>query len=298
MAAAIPTPASRGPDDLRTRILTVLGIEAPGGDGLAARVLATIRKPGYRAEQFEFTSENEIRTPGWLLTPDNAGPSAPTVLYVGEAAAWSSVAEDGFAEHVCVKGRCRIAVIDVRGRGDCAIAYPRRGRFYFPSRIPNEAYLTWFALMLGKPLLGGQVYDTLRTLDFLRSRPDVGAAVALVGDGPHGVIALYAAALDARTRGVALRQTVTDYRSLAVAERYMQPFGIYAYGMLREFDLPDVARAAGPRPVLLLNPVTPRGEPAGSVAADLYKSVPNATVRTLGAGDDPVQVLASWASAR
>ena len=59
-------------------------------------------------------------------------------------------------------------------------------------------------------------------------------------------------------------QTMTDYRSLAVAERYTQPFGIYAYGILREFDLPDVAGAVGPRPVLLLNPVTAVGEPAGA----------------------------------
>ena len=69
-------------------------------------------------------------------------------------------------------GGCRVAVIDVRGRGDCAIAYPKRGRFYFPNRITNEAYLTWFALMLGRPLLGGQVLDVLRVLDYLRSRPD------------------------------------------------------------------------------------------------------------------------------
>ena len=99
-------------------------------------------------------------------------------------------------------------------------------------------------------------------------------------------------------RGVALRQTVTDYRSLAVAERYTQPFGIYAYGILREFDLPDVARAAGPRPVLLLNPVTPRGEPAGAAARICTESVPNATRSDVGAGDDPVQVLAGWASGR
>jgi hypothetical protein len=219
------------------------------------------------------------------------------VLYIGEEAAWSSIAEDAFAERLCAKGGCRVAVIDVRGRGDCAIGYPPRGRFYFPDRITDEAYLTWFALMLGKPLLGGQIYDTLRALDYLRSRPDGGAPASLVGDGPHGVIALYAAALETRVRGVALRQTVTDYRSLAVAERYTQPFGIYAYGILREFDLPDVARAAGPRPVRLLDPVTPRGEPAGAVALDLYRTVPNATVRTLD-GDDPVQVLADWASGR
>jgi len=298
MAAAVQTPASLGADDVRNRIRAVLGIEAPRGEGLGGRVLATIRKPGYLAEQFEFTSDREIRTPGWLLTPDNAGPSTPTVLYVGEGAAWSSVAEDAFAERLCAKGGCRIAVIDVRGRGDCAIAYPQRGRFYFPNRIPNEAYLTWFALMLGKPLLGGQVYDTLRALQYLRSRPDVGGAVSLLGDGPHGVIALYAAALDGAVRGVALRQTVTDYRALAVAERYTQPFGIYAYGILREFDLPNVAGALAPRPVLLINPVTPLGEPAGAAARDLYRGAANTSVRTVDVGEDPVQILSAWIGAR
>jgi cephalosporin-C deacetylase-like acetyl esterase len=298
MAAAVHTPASLGADEVRTRLLAVLGIEAPRGERLAGRVLATIRKPGYRAEQFEFTSDREIRTPGWLLTPDSAGSSTPTVLYVGEAPAWSSVAEDAFAERLCAKGGCRVAVIDVRGRGDCAIAYPRRGRFYFPNRIPNEAYLTWFALMLGKPLLGGQVYDTLQALQYLRSRPEVSGAVTLVGDGPHGVTALYAAALDRAVRGVALRQTVTDYRALAVAERYTQPFGIYTYGILREFDLPNVAGALAPRPLLLLNPVTPLGEPAADAARDLYKDAANASVRTVDIGEDPVQILTAWLAER
>src|SRR4029079_16783764 len=103
--------------------------------------------------------------------------------------------------------------------------YPPRGRSYFSYRIPDEAYLTWFTLMLGRPLLGGQVYDTLRALDYLRSRPDVGGAVSLVGDGPHGVIALYAAALDERIVGVALRRQITDYRSLSEAETHPNPFG-------------------------------------------------------------------------
>ena len=140
----------------------------------------------------------------------------------------------------------------MRGRGDCAIAYPPRGRAYFFERITDEAYLTWFTLMLGKPLLGGQVHDALRAMEYLRSR--VQGPISIVGDGPHGVIALYAAALDERIAGVALRRTITDYRSLAVASRYSQPFGIYAYGVLREFDLPDVARAAAPRPVLVARP--------------------------------------------
>jgi dienelactone hydrolase len=164
MADEIHTP-SLAPDDVRARIRTVLGIDESRRGPLAGRVLAAIKKPGYRAEQFEFTSDREIRTPGWLLTPDRAGSSTPTVLYLADASAWSSVAEDAFADRLCAQGGCRVAVIDVRGRGDCAIAYPPRGRFYFPGRIADEAYLTWFTLMLGTPLLGGQILDTLRALD-------------------------------------------------------------------------------------------------------------------------------------
>jgi hypothetical protein len=112
------------------------------------------------------------------------------------------------------------------------------------------------------------------------------------------VIALLAAALDARNGGVAVRRSITDYRSLAVADRYSQPFGIYAYGLLREFDLPDVASATGPRPVLLLDPVTPNGEPADEAARDLYKGAGNVTVRASTAGEDAAQALADWASHR
>jgi cephalosporin-C deacetylase-like acetyl esterase len=294
MAEALHTPESPNAEDVRRRIRSVLSIDDTPSGPLNDRVLAAIVKPGYRAEQFEFTSEREIRIPGWLLTPDGAGNSTPTVLYIGEAPAWSSTAEDAFAERLCATGRCRVAVIDVRGRGDCAIAYPPRGRAYFFERITDEAYLTWFTLMLGKPLLGGQVHDALRAMEYLRSR--VGGPISIVGDGPHGVIALYAGALDGGIASVALRRTIPDYRSLAVADRYSQPFGIYAYGVLREFDLPDVARAAGPRGLLLLDPVTPVGDAAASVARDLYKGVPNATVRTLNKDEDPIEVLAAWAA--
>jgi hypothetical protein len=80
MAAAIRTPPAGPVDDTRTRIRAVFGIERPRGEPLASRVLATIRKPGYRAEQVEFTSDREIRVPGWLLTPDGARSSTPAVL--------------------------------------------------------------------------------------------------------------------------------------------------------------------------------------------------------------------------
>jgi cephalosporin-C deacetylase-like acetyl esterase len=295
LAESITTPASQSAANVRGRIRSVLAVDEVSSGPLPSRILGRIKKPNYRAEYFEFTSDREIRIPGWLLTPDNATASTPTVLYLGEGAAWGSIAEEAFAERLCARGGCRVAAIDVRGRGDLAIAYPERGRFYFPNRITNEGYLTWFTLWLGKPLIGGQIFDVLRTLEYLRSRPDVpGDNISLMGDGPHGVIALYAGALDERLRRVALRQTIADYRSLAVAERYSQPFGIYAYGLLKELDLPQIAAALAPRPVMFVNSVGPTGEPVGRDAQARYADIANVSMRALDAKVDPVEFFAGW----
>src|SRR5205809_4161109 len=51
MAAAVATPPPAGADEMRKRVRAVLGIETSSGDAPASRVLAAIRKPGYRAEQ-------------------------------------------------------------------------------------------------------------------------------------------------------------------------------------------------------------------------------------------------------
>ena len=73
MAAAIATPQSPSAADLRASVRAVLAIDDSPAGVPPSRILSRIRKPGYRAEQFELTSDREIRIPGWLLTPDTAG---------------------------------------------------------------------------------------------------------------------------------------------------------------------------------------------------------------------------------
>ncbi len=252
-------PAAGG--DIAERVRRLLALPAPGAP-LMPRSLCRVRKPGYRAEQFEFTSELEIRTPGWLLEPDKVTPTTATVLYLSETGATNAVAEEAFGEQLCTAGGFRVCAIDVRGRGDCTPGYPWRGPRYFSYRN-NENFINWFTLVLGRPLVGGQVFDVLRAAEYLRTRREVAAdRIWVMGDGPHGVAALFAMALDGKLRGGVLRRVLTDYRSLATADRYSQPFGIYVYGILRQFDLPEVAAAIAGRPLLLLDPAAPGGQRA------------------------------------
>ena len=107
------------------------------------------------------------------------------------------------------------------------------------------------------------------------------------------MLALYAGALDERVRRVALRQTITDYRSLAVAERYSQPFGIYAYGLLKEFDLPQVASALGPRPVMFVNLSHPGGRASGAGAGAVRHGAEHVLSDT-GRQDGPCSTVGDW----
>ncbi len=257
--SAPPAAASR--EALLTSVRQVLALPDDSAE-MSSRLLCRIQKAGYVAEQFESVSEAEIRTPGWLLSPDAGAESVATILYLGDRATSRAVAEDGPADRLCAGGGFRVCAVDLRGRGDCSPAYPARGPHYFSYRM-NEQYLNWFTLILGKPLLGGQVFDALRALDYLRSRKEISQErIWVMGDGPHGLIALYVAALDDQVHGAIVRGSVTDYRSLATAEECDQPFGIYLHDVLRNFDLPDLAAAVAPRPLLLLDSTSPDGKPA------------------------------------
>ncbi|MBI3667675.1 MAG: acetylxylan esterase [Acidobacteria bacterium] len=260
-------PSSR--EDLISRVRRVLALP-DRRDDLTPRVLCRVKKFRYTAEQFEFSSDGEMRTPGWLMAPEGDVKNAATILYLSEAPAASALAEEGTAEQLCLAG-FRVCAIDLRGRGDCSPAYPPRGPHYFAYRM-NESYLNWFTLVLARPLFGGQVFDALRAAEYLRNRPEIAAdKIWLLSDGPHGLAALHVLALDENVHGAVIGRGLTDYRSLAVSDRYKQPFGIYLYGVLREFDLPDVAAACTPRPLLLLDPTGAEGDPVlPAVAVSTY----------------------------
>ena len=55
------------------------------------------------------------------------------------------------------------------------------------------------------------------------------------------------------------------------------PFRVFLFGVLKQFDLPEVAALVAPRPLLLLNPVDQEGRRAE--AAPLQARYPTAQVR-------------------
>ena len=134
----------------------------------------------------------------------------------------------------------------------------RRGR--------SESEIFKEMLWHGRVMWGMMVYDSLRALDYLVSRPDVDASrIATLGISMGSTMAWWLAALDTRIRVCVDLCCLTEYQAL-IETRGLDGHGIYYYvpGLLKHFTTAQINALIAPRPHLSLagvyDPLTP---PAG-----------------------------------
>jgi cephalosporin-C deacetylase-like acetyl esterase len=226
---------------------------------LNPRVLSTNTRREISIEEFDFQSEPGLRIPGWFLKPSGAGKRMPTVVYLADGRKNGVVREPGPLDDVVRRGFA-VCAIDTRGLGIGTPRYPSAGPLFYRQGRQEEGY-AWACFILGKPVLGQRVWDLIRCLDYLETRPDVDAAsIRVLGESGGGIAALLGGVLDPRVEALMLRRVVADLRSVVESEEYTVPLSSFLFGILREFDLPDLVAALAPRPCRLLNPQSPQGE--------------------------------------
>jgi dienelactone hydrolase len=109
-------------------------------------------------------------------------------------------------------------------------------------------------LWRGRVMWGMMVYDSLRAVDYLVSRPDVDRRrVATLGISMGSTMAWWAAALDERIRVCVDLCCLTDFDAL-LAARGLDGHGVYYYvpGLLKAFSTSDINALIAPRPHLAL----------------------------------------------
>ncbi|MHB9033358.1 MAG: dienelactone hydrolase family protein [Anaerolineae bacterium] len=134
----------------------------------------------------------------------------------------------------------------------------RRGR--------TESELFKEMLWRGQVLWGMMVYDSLRSMDYLTSRPDVDSSrIATLGISMGSTMAWWLAALDERVKVCIDLCCLTDFEEL-IKQRGLDGHGIYYFvpGLLKHFDTAGINALIAPRPHLglagILDNLTP---PAG-----------------------------------
>lgn len=124
----------------------------------------------------------------------------------------------------------------------------------------KEEKYAWGSLILGKPLVGQRVTDTLALIASLhRYRETAQRTIHVAAEGGLTVPALFAAALDSQINSIYLSGGLASYQNLIETELYQYSFANFIPSLLNRTDLPDIASSLALRQITLAGTVDARG---------------------------------------
>ena len=163
---------------------------------LDPEALGTLSRPGYAIERLTFQTRPGVRVTANLYRPDPVKQRCPAVLSVHGHWAWARM--DVHVQPRCIalaKLGYVVLCVDAFGAGERAID-PGPGTYH-------GGLIGASLLPVGTPLIGLQVNDNRRAVDYLISRPEVDASkLAVTGASGGGNQTLYAGATDERLKAV------------------------------------------------------------------------------------------------
>jgi len=247
----------------RQELYRLLGDLPPRSDRHDARLVSEEEREHYVVETLILDLNGIEPVPAYLMRPKNRPGPFPVILYnhahggdyvlgkdellVGRAALQSLP----YADVLTRLGHAALC-IDTWAFGE------RRGR--------SEGDIFRDMLWKGQVMWGMMVYDSLRALDYLVSRPDIDhAGIGTLGMSLGSTMAWWVAALDPRVTVCVDLCCLTDFDAL-IATRSLEAHGVYYYvpGLRKHFTTADISALIAPRAHLALadihDPLTP---PAG-----------------------------------
>jgi len=260
VAALHPAVPRDIPGELR-RLLRYKKIDTP----MAARETG----PG----RVNIGSEEGITLPA--IVARAAGSSSSPVVYLGDEGA-EAAQESGLLARIAQSGRTVVAV-DVRGMGRTKLSSTTSRTGTYVQIFDAETWAAYSAWQLEESLVGMRVADTIRAVDYALSLTGGASGVQLVGKGSGALLAMLATALDSRIAGAVCHGGLLSYATMASAAGTLLGADLIIRGVLKSFDLPDIAGGIADRPLRIVDPVDAMKRPVE------IASVRNAYQRTADA---------------
>jgi hypothetical protein len=235
------------------------------GGPVGATLLAQEERDGYTLETLLLDLNGEEPVPAYFTRPPGGGPF-PCILYSHAHGGDYALGKDEL-----LRGRDALQsppyAVALARLGMAALCFDHwcfGGREYGGARSEGDI----FKLMLweGRVLWGMMLFDSLRALDYLGTRPDVDARrIGALGLSMGSTMSWWLGALDARVRACVDICCLTDFHAL-IETGGLDGHGLYYYvpGLLKRFTTAQINALIAPRAHLslagLLDPLTP---PAG-----------------------------------
>jgi len=220
--------AARWQEQARQRLFTLMmGGQKPGSVPLAPTMLRTERNPstGATLEEVSFQSLPDRRVHAWIGFPQGAARKAPAVLALH--------GHGGSGEQV-LKGT---------GLYWYGMEFLRRGYVVISPDIGSHElqHTNW-------SLMGERVWDAIRTLDYLCTRPEIDKRrIAVAGLSLGGETTMYVAAMDLRIKAACSSGWLTTVENMKNGHCPCWNFP----GLEQTFDFSDIFVCVAPRPLVL-----------------------------------------------
>jgi dienelactone hydrolase len=229
---------------LRRAMLAAMGPFPEQPCPLRPQEVGVLKRDGYRIEKLLFQSRPDVWVTATAYVPEPARGRVPAVLAVHGH--WLLARRDLVVQARClglVKLGFFVLAVDAFGAGE-RYTKPAPGTYH------GALYggTLWPA---GQTLLGLQVYDNRRAVDYLLSRPEVdGTRLGITGASGGGNQTMYAGALDDRFRAVVPVCAVGTYQAYLRAACCVCEV---LPGALRIAEEGDVLGLVAPRALLVIN---------------------------------------------
>lgn len=216
--------------------------------------------------KFIYTSEGNIEIPSLLLRPVKQKEKRHLIVHVSEQGKPHDLVKSSLP-FALVRAGYPVLSIDVRGTGETA-CHPPAGEVSIHSGYTAEQWIRDVAandaISFNRTMTGMQTLDVLKGIDVLSEMITFeGKSVILIGEGLGGLWSLMGGIFYPEIETVITVNTLPSYKLLLSGKYYNQHEYFYIPGVLRDFDIPDLARlvSSGTSSQLWIDPLNEVSEP-------------------------------------
>jgi len=235
----------QGAEGRRRELYGLLGDLPPRGRPISARTTSIEERPGFLLERLVLDVNGFEAVPAYFVKPKQVRGKIPAILFNHWHAGEYQLGKDELLRPK--PGNVPAYADDLTAHGYCALCLDM---WCFGERSARTEMDTFKEMLWkGQVLWGMMVYDTLRGLDYLLTRPEVDAArVGTLGMSMGSTMAWWVAALDTRLKVCVDICCLTDYQAL-IETHNLKGHGIYYFvpGLLKHFTTAQINSLIAPR---------------------------------------------------
>lgn len=219
---------------------------------LNAQTVGVIPAEGFRIEKVVFESQPHHHVTANLYLPDGPGPFPAVLVSSGHSRTAKTAEYNQRFGVMLVRHGLAALCYDPIGQGERSQILDEQGQPKFSGTTQEHFLVGVGSILVGTNTARYRVWDAMRAIDYLASRPEIDAQrIGMTGCSGGGTLTSYVMALDERVQCAAPACYLTTFRRLIETigpqDAEQNVFNQVAFGL----DQPDYVILRAPRPTLI-----------------------------------------------